>query len=66
MVTMTKKARSVWIVHRDVPFEFGHVVGVFSSEEKATAHMKDCLSGSDEDYENESPDDWSVSEWEVK
>lgn len=60
---MTKK--SVWIVHRDIPYEFGHIVDVFDSEEKAVAHMKRCLSG-DEDYENEAPDDWSVSEWEVK
>lgn len=55
----------VWIVHQDIECEFGQVIDVFDSQEKAEAYRDRCLAGEEEGYSNEDPENWSVDEWAV-
>jgi len=51
----------VYIVHRDVDYEFGYVDNVCSTREEAEKSIKDSLA------ENESgdPEEWSIDEWDL-
>ena len=60
----------VFIVHEDVAYEFGQVLGVFSTKKSAAKYIKDTLD--DEAAHNKSfnrvarADDLSIQEWDME
>lgn len=54
---------TVWILHRDVDYEFGNVIGVYSSEEKAEEERRKILQ--DSRYKGD-PEEYNVQRHEVE
>jgi hypothetical protein len=53
----------VYIVHRDIAYEFGEVHDVCTSKEEAEASRSEAL---EEEFSTEDPEDWSIQNWDVK
>ena len=53
----------VYIIFRDVPFEFGEIHGVFETHIKAEAALDEIKEGWKGYWEGEH---WSIDEWDVE